>query len=233
MHGTFIVYKQHEDQGEFIQVSILTRMHALRTEDGNDPRPMLNELQRLHAEYATAGGLLDDAGHKVLILKCLPLSYRGVVRTILSSAHLIASATRSTSSSTTPSSTTSPTTSGSGISPNALIKQIYAIARDEFALSSPDPADDSALVEVGNAKCSNCGRGGHTKPNCWSRGGGKEGQGPRSKARRERVKPDANESANTAAVVPDSDGEIFTFRVEDISTTDVDAGSRTGALARL
>lgn len=43
MHGTFIV------------------------EDGNDPRPMLNELQRLHAEYATAGGLLDDAYSPPLI----------------------------------------------------------------------------------------------------------------------------------------------------------------------
>ena len=27
--------------------------------------------------------------------------------------------------------------------------------------------------------CNNCNRPGHTKPNCWSKGGGKEGQGLR------------------------------------------------------
>ncbi|OSX63026.1 hypothetical protein POSPLADRAFT_1103200, partial [Postia placenta MAD-698-R-SB12] len=74
-----LVCKQYENQGEFVQMDILTRMHALTTENGSDPRPTLNELQRLCTEYAAAGGSLDDAGYKAIILKCLPLSYRGVL----------------------------------------------------------------------------------------------------------------------------------------------------------
>jgi hypothetical protein len=29
-----------------------------------------------------------------------------------------------------------------------------------------------------NITCDNCGQDGHTKPDCYSKGGGKEGQGP-------------------------------------------------------
>ncbi|KIM92082.1 hypothetical protein PILCRDRAFT_203 [Piloderma croceum F 1598] len=43
--------------------------------------------------------------------------------------------------------------------------------------------------------CDNCNRPGHTKPNCWSKGGGKEGQGPRQKKSKKGEKKD-----ETAAV---------------------------------
>src|ERR1700677_619057 len=32
-----------------------------------------------------------------------------------------------------------------------------------------------------NVMCENCSGAGHTKPDCWSKRGGKEGQGPRQK----------------------------------------------------
>ena len=37
-----------------------------------------------------------------------------------------------------------------------------------------------------DVECYNCHKKGHTRDNCWSKGGGKEGQGPRTnmKARR-------------------------------------------------
>ena len=53
-------------------------------------------------------------------------------------------------------------------------------------------------------KCENCGGSGHTKPNCWSKGGGKEGQGPRQR------KAKKTETATVAATNDDNE-ELFAF----------------------
>ncbi|KAG1847480.1 hypothetical protein C8R48DRAFT_615593, partial [Suillus tomentosus] len=39
-------------------------------------------------------------------------------------------------------------------------------------------------------QCSNCGKAGHTKENCWSKGGGKAGQGPSKFPQKKRGKFD-------------------------------------------
>ena len=58
------------------------------------------------------------------------------------------------------------------------------------------------------ATCKNCKNTGHTKANCWSKGGGKEGQGPRGCNSRKGEK-----KAETLAVVEATGNadEIFTF----------------------
>jgi hypothetical protein len=55
--------------------------------------------------------------------------------------------------------------------------------------------------------CENCGPDGHTKPNCYLKGGGKEGQGLwQKKSRKGEKKTD-----ETAAVAKDEDEELFAF----------------------
>ncbi|CAM6086645.1 unnamed protein product [Calypogeia fissa] len=49
-------------------------------------------------------------------------------------------------------------------------------------------------------KCGNCSKGGHSKEDCWSKGGGKEGQGPRQKDKTTKSKP---ESINQVNNLPD------------------------------
>jgi hypothetical protein len=52
--------------------------------------------------------------------------------------------------------------------------------------------------------CENCDRPGHSKPDCWSKGGGKEGQGPRQKKK--------EKSAETIVVVTeDNKDNLFAF----------------------
>ena len=47
-------------------------------------------------------------------------------------------------------------------------------------------------------KCENCKGSGHDKANCWAKGGGKEGQGPRSqRGKREEKRPETAVIANT------------------------------------
>lgn len=64
----------------------------------------------------------------------------------------------------------------SALSPAELLHQIHVITHNEFALKTS--ASNDAMLVADSVKCANCGKPGHTKPDCWSKGGGKEGQGP-------------------------------------------------------
>ena len=63
--------------------------------------------------------------------------------------------------------------------------------------------DGKALNADSEILCHNCKKPGHKKANCWAKGGGKEGQGPRQK------KGKKTESAVVAAA--DDDKELFAF----------------------
>src|SRR6202522_4108982 len=52
--------------------------------------------------------------------------------------------------------------------------------------------------------CNNCKRDGHVKDNCYSKGGGKEGQGPKQRQR-------AKEAETAVVAVNDEDEELFAF----------------------
>jgi hypothetical protein len=54
--------------------------------------------------------------------------------------------------------------------------------------------------------CKNCKRTGHGKPDCYSKGGGKEGQGPR-----QRLKQKLKESKTVVVAADDDEKEMFAF----------------------
>ena len=63
----------------------------------------------------------------------------------------------------------------------------------------------SSKTDLENA-CKNCGKPGHAKPDCWSKGRGKEGQGPKQK------KSKKGEKTKTAVVaVSEEKDELFVF----------------------
>ncbi|KAF9799717.1 hypothetical protein IEO21_10510 [Rhodonia placenta] len=50
-----VIVDEYDNQGEFVQVELLRQMHALRCAEDSDPRPTLNQLEKVRSEYATAG----------------------------------------------------------------------------------------------------------------------------------------------------------------------------------
>ena len=66
--------------------------------------------------------------------------------------------------------------------------------------------DNKALSVDSEITCFNCGGKGHKKPDCWSEGGGKEGQGPHQR----KGKKTDSETAVVAAE-NDKDNELFAF----------------------
>ena len=66
--------------------------------------------------------------------------------------------------------------------------------------------DEKTLNADSNVVCHNCKKKGHKKADCWAKGGGKEGQGPKQK----KGKGKKSEMA-TVVVVDDNDKELFAF----------------------
>ena len=160
-----VVTAKYDNQGDFVQVSILHRMQQLRCEEGGDPRPVLAQLARLRSEYATAGGVLSDEQYKVLIIGLLPPSYCTSVCAIQLTTQV----------------------TGQVLTVTALLSVINLLARDEHTLDA-DPASASALAAA-NARYYNCQKLGHFAADCRAKGGSKEGQGKEGgKSRRRRLR---------------------------------------------
>ncbi|PIL33575.1 transcription factor [Ganoderma sinense ZZ0214-1] len=184
----------------------------LHCEEGADPRPVLTHLARLRSEYATAGGVLPDDQYKVHILAILPSSYRPAIRAIQASAR----------SAQIP------------LTPTALIEAITEIAHDEHAMDG-DATNPSAMAAC-NIECYNCHREGHTKAECWSKGGGREGQGLRRRgkgkgkdSRKGGASNKSGESANVAqgsvqAGTSDNSNTLhaYTFWEEESASISID-----------
>ncbi|KZT02373.1 uncharacterized protein LAESUDRAFT_614084, partial [Laetiporus sulphureus 93-53] len=82
-----VVIAEYDNRGDFVQAELLRRMHALRCTEEKDPRPILDRLQKLKAEFTTADGILDDKQYCVLIISCLPEFYRPVFHRHMAHAH--------------------------------------------------------------------------------------------------------------------------------------------------
>jgi hypothetical protein len=69
--------------------------------------------------------------------------------------------------------------------------------------------------------CENCDRPGHSNPDCWSKGGGKEGQGPRQKKK--------EKSAETIVIVTEDDKDdlfMFTCMSDYVAVVDLKVETR-------
>jgi hypothetical protein len=73
------------------------------------------------------------------------------------------------------------------LNPNDLISHITEAAKHDFAQEQAKKDDAALAARTGGkrnnkskpkqeGKCNNCGREGHWKDDCWSKGSGKEGQ---------------------------------------------------------
>ncbi|KAL7278122.1 hypothetical protein ACG7TL_008093 [Trametes sanguinea] len=149
---------RYDNQGNFVQ------MQRLKCDEGADPRPVLAQLAKLRSEYATASGMLSDEQYRVLILALLPTSYRPAIRAILASARA----------------------AGMTLTSTAILTAINNIACDEHALDGEQSGTNVSALAVRSIKCFNCNKEGHTKAECWSKGSGKEGQGPKRRGKKKK-----------------------------------------------
>jgi gag-polypeptide of LTR copia-type len=187
-------------------VTIELRWHISNIRGGNDKNLHMHfeKLQEMKEKLASLESGLKELEFAYILLQSLPPSYQGIISAINALADF-AQAT---------------------ITPTSVTR----LALDEYdCLQGDKKADaDEAFTTLfqaqrtgqrenrPNVKCHNCKKCGHYKSECWAKGGGKEGQGPRQGGT-------STNSVMTAARSPDIEAWAAIEELPDCAAAAVNA----------
>jgi gag-polypeptide of LTR copia-type len=153
----------HEERSPMVAIELRWRIGNVRCGDDEDLCTHFEKLQEMKEKLASLGSPISDLEYAYILLRSLPPSYQGIISAINASADF-AKAT---------------------IAPANMTR----LALDEYdRIQGSKPKQDADEVFVAsqrgkgkrsNIECHNCKKRGHIKAECWVKGGGKEGQGPR------------------------------------------------------
>jgi hypothetical protein len=157
------------------------------------------------------GSTLSDTRFSTMIMSSLPASYRPELQTIM-----VAKRVHSAQSTLTPATTVA---AAKKMSPTDLMAFFLEEANHQVIEEAKHPGETALFMQGKKQKhsqshgkpkkdkvCDNCHGKGHVKDDCWSKGGGKEGQGPRQKAASKKEEKKLMEIAVVAV-----DGNLFAF----------------------
>ena len=194
------------------------QLSSMKLPENEDPKTHLSELkhhfqlmQSRRDNLIKIGSTLSESRFNIIIMSSLPDSYRPTLQTITASERVNKLSGGQTSS----------------IKSDDLIAFIIEEAQHRVINEERTKTAESALAarsstsekskgkgkrkEKSKIKCENCKIRGHTKEQCYAKGGGCEGQGPKQKAKAK--------AAETAVVaVNDEEGELFAFTCSSDNT---------------
>ena len=194
----------HDGKTEIVVVAKHKQLNNMICDDNYDVQLHISNMKKLHKELTGMRAPVLDVDFCGMLSASLPDSYNNLISMLMANAH----------------------SNNMPLTPNALIMHIESEA--DFCDSKKKPKQPkqggSALVATESTKsnklrqsdrkqgkhshgdgvrCENCGWLGHTKPQCWQKGGGQEGQGPLQLAKKKREQGNSQklaESANAASV---------------------------------
>jgi hypothetical protein len=177
-------------------------MLLARCDEGGDVKAHFGELNRLRQIMAGMGAIVDDEDYAAIIMGSLPDSYQPIISALRAAAGY----------------------SYKVVTAQELITAVN-VEYQHRLLHNPQSArkGGNAVLHAGNSTrqgqgatkdivCYNCNKTGHFKMDCWSKGGGKEGQRPTGQGRRNGGKTAANTA--TAAPAPSPDNYAFATSVQ-------------------
>ena len=205
-----------EKRSRLFMIDLRRRLQDERCEDSGNIRTHFDTMRTMWEDLAALGEVLTDNDFSAMLIGSLPRSYNNYLSAITATLSVLKKE----------------------LDPDALMLSIL----DEFdrrtvtSRQTKDKGRDAAFYAGGGSKkpwkggkgskkdveCFNCHKKGHMKGDCWAKGGGKEGQGPRGK-RAEKGEKSSGESANVAE---DEDG-VWMAAVDDSSNAD-DEGEWAG-----
>ena len=165
-----------EKRSRMITIELRKRLQDTRCAENGNVRTHFDNIRILREELASLGTSLSEPDFSATILGSLPKSYDQFLSAVTATASVMKK----------------------DLNPKDLMQAII----DEFDRRStrsgaskdrgqPDVAFVAGSYENRGGKrsnkeieCFNCHKKGHKKADCWGKGGGKEGQGPKSKERR-------------------------------------------------
>jgi transposase InsO family protein len=180
VHDAWQVLKRvYEERSKALVADTIRRFRNKRCAEDESVRGHFEYLADLREQLAAMGRTVSDEDYTDTLLASLPGTYDAAVSSISASARL-----------------------GSKLLTAEIFEQFILdeSARRQVKAKPAEGADEALTADTGRGKdkrrdrrkveCFNCHKTGHYKSECWAKGGGKEGQGPkRGKAAKEEAAP--------------------------------------------
>jgi hypothetical protein len=170
--------KLYEGRTMLITIDLGRRLQTTRCGEDESVREHFERLGDMREQLAAMGKSIADEEYASILMGSLPASYAPTLSGISAAAEI---------SATTP-----------------TVVMVTKLAIDEYdrrtlgntKSDEAFAADAKRKGKKRDVECFNCHKRGHMKADCWAKGGGKEGQGPR---RRRNSSKDGGKKADTAA----------------------------------
>ena len=191
-----------EGRTQMIVVDLCRQIQSLKCGEDDNVRTHFDNIANLHKQLATMGKTIPDDEYALILLGSFPSNFESVISSM--STHVALTNTT--------------------LTPDMVIRLIT----DEYdcrVLKAGKQAkgQDEALTADAMKKkskkdieCFNCQKPGHVKADCWAKGGGKEGQGPKRKGRKGK---DSAASAEQSQSQLQPDIEVWAA-IEEVSEED-------------
>ena len=189
-----------EKRSKMITIELCKQLHKTRCVETGNIRTHFDNIRTMREELASLGTALSEPDFSAIILGSLPKSYDQFISAVIATASVLKK----------------------DLDPEDLMQTII----DEYDRRS---TRSGALKEKGldaaffagdtnnrggkagkrsnkDIECFNCHKKGHKKSDCWAKGGGKEGQGPRLKERKQKGGELKKGDQVTANIAEEEDG---------------------------
>ena len=179
-----------EKRSWMIMIELHKRLQDTRCAENGNVRIHFDTIRTMREELASLGTSLSEQDFSAIILGSLPKSYDQLISAVTATASVLKQE----------------------LNPGDLMQMII----DEYDRRSTrsrtkEKGADAAFLAGNNNRggrtakksdkdieCFNCHKKGHRKADCWAKGGGKEGQGPKSKQKKDKEEP-KKETASAVA----------------------------------
>ena len=190
---------EFECRSRMISLDLRRRLQEQRCGEKADVRAHFAKLQTMYEDLAAMGHTPEDDDFYAIILGSMPTSFETYVSSL----------------------TAMSTVTGNVLTPEQLMAALMDKYDRRALRAKPErsggESGDVALSandkgrkgKKKNVECFNCKKRGHHKSDCWAPGGGKEGQGPKEKAKDKASKASEKEKDEAwfVHVTSDSDGD--------------------------
>ena len=181
------------------QIATKKRLSDARCDEGADIKDHLTSMVKIRAELDSMGASVKDDEFLDIIIGSIPKSYHTLISSIIYSATLTKTM----------------------VDPNDLMRIILEEAERRSINDHGTDQSGSALYMKKRSKkkgkepqsdvtCDNCHKPGHTKPECFGKGGGKEGQAPWQK-KKKRSKDAGTANVASTSAKPTDEEVMYAF----------------------
>ena len=190
-----------EGRTQMIVVDLRRQIQSMKCGEDDNVRTHFDNIANLREQLAAMGKSIPDDEYASILLGSIPSNYEATISAMSTTATL----------------------TNAALTPDTVIRLITDdYDRRVLKAGKQTEGQDEALTADATKKkkknkkdveCFNCGNKGHYKSDCWAKGGGKEGQGPKQKGKDK----DSAASAEQSQLQPDIEAWAA---IEEVSEED-------------